>query len=66
MGMVHLPIRLVTFDALYTLVVPRLPIHVQYSQVFAPYLGDLDPDDIRRSFRVGMHGLHAQQGCAST
>jgi hypothetical protein len=51
--MPRLPIRLVTFDALYTLIVPRLPVHVQYSQTFAPYLGVLDPDKIRHSFRVG-------------
>ncbi|KAG5648522.1 hypothetical protein DXG03_003133 [Asterophora parasitica] len=48
------PIRLVTFDALYTLIVPRLPIHVQYSQAFEPFLGVLDPASIRQSFRVGM------------
>ncbi|KAF8893955.1 HAD hydrolase subfamily IA REG-2-like protein [Infundibulicybe gibba] len=44
-------IRLVTFDALYTLITPRQPIHVQYSQEFAPYLGDLDPQAIKRSFK---------------
>jgi hypothetical protein len=46
-------IRLVTFDALYTIIVPRLPVHVQYSQTFAPFIGVLDPDSLRRSFRVG-------------
>jgi hypothetical protein len=46
-------IRLVTFDALHTLLVPRLPIHVQYSQTFAPYLGVLDPDALRASFKTG-------------
>ncbi|KAF9465007.1 HAD-like domain-containing protein [Collybia nuda] len=59
--MVHLPIRLVTFDALYTLIVPRLPVHVQYSQVFAPHLGVLDPGDIRRSFRVAFRALETEQ-----
>ncbi|KAG6849991.1 hypothetical protein H0H93_002781 [Arthromyces matolae] len=45
------PIRLVTFDALYTLVVPRIPVHLQYAQVFEPYLGVLDPLDLKKSFR---------------
>jgi len=47
------PIRLVTFDALHTIIVPRLPIHVQYSQVFEPYLGVIPPGRIRRSFKTG-------------
>ncbi|KAG0706103.1 HAD-like domain-containing protein [Suillus ampliporus] len=46
-------IRLVTFDALHTLITPRLPIYVQYSQTFAPYLGDLEPGLLRQSFKVG-------------
>lgn len=46
-------IRLVTFDALHTIITPRLPIHIQYSQTFAPYLGILEPDSIKRSFKVG-------------
>lgn len=52
------PIRLVTFDALYTIITPRLPVHVQYSQTFAPYIGVLDPEALRRSFRVGKKCLH--------
>ena len=51
--MVLHPIRLVTFDALYTIIVPRLPIHVQYSQVFEPYLGAIPPGRIRKSFKTG-------------
>ncbi|KAG6832637.1 hypothetical protein H0H92_014473 [Tricholoma furcatifolium] len=53
-------IRLVTLDALYTLVVPRLPIHVQYSQTFEPYLGVLDPASIKQSFRTGAHRFKLQ------
>lgn len=47
-------IRLVTFDALHTIITPRLPINVQYSAVFEPYLGALDPEAIKRSFKTGM------------
>lgn len=47
-------IRLVTFDALHTLITPRLPIYVQYSQIFAPYLGVLEPGLLKQSFKVGM------------
>lgn len=47
-------IRLVTFDALHTLVTPRLPIYNQYSQTFAPYLGVLEPGLLKQSFKVGM------------
>ncbi|PFH51562.1 hypothetical protein AMATHDRAFT_142395 [Amanita thiersii Skay4041] len=54
------PIRLVTFDALHTLIIPRLPIHVQYSQVFQPYLGTLEPDSIKKSFKVALRTLQAE------
>ena len=47
-------IRLVTFDALHTLITPRKPIHLQYSEVFSPYLGTLPPDAIARSFKLGV------------
>ena len=47
-------IRFVTFDALQTLITPRKPIHVQYSEVFRPYLGTLPPDAISRSFKLGV------------
>ena len=47
-------IRFVTFDALHTLITPRTPIHVQYSEVFRPYLGTLPPDAISRSFKLGV------------
>lgn len=46
-------VRLVVFDALHTLLAPRLPIPVQYAQTFAPYLGALDPDALKRAFKTG-------------
>jgi hypothetical protein len=46
-------IRLVTFDALHTLITPRVPVYVQYSQVFTPYIGTLPPESIKRSFKGG-------------
>lgn len=46
-------IRLVLFDAFSTLLVPRLPVYVQYAQTFEPYLGALDPDALKRSFKIG-------------
>lgn len=46
-------IRLVTFDALHTIVTPRLPIYVQYSQTFEPYLGVLEPEAVKKSFKIG-------------
>jgi hypothetical protein len=46
-------IRLVTFDALYTLLEPRAPIAVQYADVFRPYLGPLNPADIHAAFKSG-------------
>ena len=48
-------IRLVTFDALHTLVTPRLPIYVQYSQTFEPYFGLLEPEALKKSFKIGIH-----------
>jgi hypothetical protein len=54
-------IRLVTFDALYTLLTPRLPIHVQYAQTFAPFLGELEPESIRRSFKTGLFVFFSMQ-----
>ena len=50
-------IRLVTFDALHTIVTPRLPIYVQYSQTFEPYLGVLEPEALKKSFKIGAASL---------
>ncbi|TCD62797.1 hypothetical protein EIP91_006390 [Steccherinum ochraceum] len=56
-----MPIRLVTFDVLHTIVTPRLPIYVQYSLVFEPYLGSLEPDVIKKSFKIALKQLQAEQ-----
>ena len=68
-----LMIRLVTFDALHTLITPRKPIHVQYATEFRPYLGNLPPDAIARSFKLGVsfsittHSLSGKtERCVST
>lgn len=50
-------IRLVTFDALATIIAPRLPIYVQYSQTFEPYIGVLDPDALKKSFKTALKQL---------
>lgn len=47
-------IRLVSFDAFQTILTPRLPVYVQYSQTFAPFLGVLEPENIKTSFKTGM------------
>ncbi|KAL4080364.1 hypothetical protein V8B97DRAFT_1931960 [Scleroderma yunnanense] len=47
-------IKLVTFDALHTLLTPRRPIYVQYSEVFAPFLGVLSPDSLKLSFKTSL------------
>lgn len=47
-------IRLVTFDALYTLVKPRRPIHVQYAEVFEQYVGRVDAYKMKKSFKQGL------------
>ncbi|KAI0645440.1 HAD hydrolase subfamily IA REG-2-like protein [Trametes meyenii] len=54
-------IRLVTFDALHTLVKPRLPIYVQYAQTFEPYLGSLDPNAIKTSFKTALKQVQREQ-----
>jgi len=54
-------IRLVTFDALHTLITPRKPIHVQYSEVFSPYLGTLPPDAIARSLKLAIRQMQVER-----
>ncbi|KAJ3844680.1 HAD-like domain-containing protein [Lentinula raphanica] len=54
-------IRLVTFDALHTLITPRWPIHVQYAMTFEPYLGTLDPNSIKRSFKTALKALQVEK-----
>ncbi|KAF8622735.1 hypothetical protein AX15_006825 [Amanita polypyramis BW_CC] len=53
-------IRLVTFDALYTIITPRQPIHVQYSAAFEPYLGTLEPETIKKSFKTALRALQVE------
>ncbi|KIM40179.1 hypothetical protein M413DRAFT_73692 [Hebeloma cylindrosporum] len=53
-------IKLVTFDALHTLITPRAPIYVQYSQVFTPYLGVLPPESIKRSFKEALKAVQKE------
>ncbi|KAF8806424.1 HAD-like protein [Phlegmacium glaucopus] len=55
-----LRIRLITFDALHTIITPRHPIHVQYSQVFAPFLGVLPPESIKNSFTKALKQVQAE------
>ncbi|KAF9566685.1 HAD-like protein [Agrocybe pediades] len=50
-------IRLVTFDALHTTITPRRPIHVQYSEVFEPYVGILPPERIKQSFKSALKAV---------
>lgn len=54
-------IRLVLFDAFSTLLVPRLPVYVQYSQTFEPYLGVLEPDKLKRSFKIALKQLQEEK-----
>jgi hypothetical protein len=51
-------IKLVLFDALYTIVKPRAPIHVQYARVFKPYLGTVDPMRVKAAFKIGARISH--------
>ena len=56
-GAIMPAIRLVLFDAFSTLLVPRFPVYVQYSQVFKPYLGVLEPEKLKVSFKIGRRCL---------
>ncbi|KAG7091241.1 hypothetical protein E1B28_010292 [Marasmius oreades] len=57
--------RLVTFDILHTLVTPRLPIHVQYAQVFQGFLGGpnftVDPLAVKSAFKISLRQLQAER-----
>jgi len=54
-------IRLVLFDALHTLVTPRLPIFVQYSQAFEPFFGRLEPESIKSSFKIALKQVQIER-----
>jgi len=53
-------LKLVLFDALHTLLTPRLPIYVQYSQTFQPFLGALDPTALKQSFRAALKQVQVE------
>lgn len=56
--LLEMAVRLVTFDALYTLIKPRRPIHVQYAEVFERYLGGrVDADEVKRSFKTALRDV---------
>jgi hypothetical protein len=59
-------VKLVLFDALYTIVKPRAPIHVQYAQVFEPYLGTVDPTKVKTAFKIGARISHRRPSCSSS
>ncbi|KAH8119404.1 HAD-like protein [Phellopilus nigrolimitatus] len=52
-------IRLASFDALFTLLRPRQPIHVQYAHAFAPFFGPLAPDAVKAAFKKALRELQA-------
>ncbi|KIP01962.1 hypothetical protein PHLGIDRAFT_96511 [Phlebiopsis gigantea 11061_1 CR5-6] len=54
-------IRMVLFDAYSTILVPRLPVYVQYSQTFEPYLGVLAPEKISSSFKIALKQLQTEK-----
>ncbi len=47
-------IRLVLFDALFTLVTPRKPISTQYAEAFKPFFGALDERRVKSEFKQGL------------
>lgn len=56
MQMVHRQkVIMVFFDALGTLITPRLPVHVQYAEVFEPYLGKLEASSVQAAFKKGVY-----------
>jgi hypothetical protein len=54
LGLPMRSIKLVLFDALHTIITPRLPIHVQYAQALQPYVGQLEPLRIKSGFKKGI------------
>ncbi|KAF8513027.1 HAD hydrolase subfamily IA REG-2-like protein [Hysterangium stoloniferum] len=54
-------IKLVLFDALHTLITPRLPVHIQYAQVFEPYIGPLPPDQVKTSFKKALKDMQREK-----
>ncbi|CAE6479255.1 unnamed protein product [Rhizoctonia solani] len=54
-------VKIVFFDALHTLIQPRIPIFEQYHRVLTPKLGPLDPDLLKASFKTGKSLREVQQ-----
>ncbi|KAF7315579.1 Haloacid dehalogenase-like hydrolase domain-containing 3 [Mycena indigotica] len=50
-------IKLVSWDLLHTLVLPRYPIAVAYQRSFEPFLGRLDLAALERSFPIALRRL---------
>ncbi|KAF8503097.1 HAD hydrolase subfamily IA REG-2-like protein [Gautieria morchelliformis] len=51
----------VFFDALGTLITPRHPIHVQYAEVFEPYLGKLEPSRVQGAFKKALKDVQREK-----
>ncbi|KAF7296127.1 Haloacid dehalogenase-like hydrolase domain-containing 3 [Mycena kentingensis (nom. inval.)] len=54
-------LRLVSFDLLHTLILPRHPIHVAYARAFEPFLGPLDPQAIKAAFGPSLRKLQTEK-----
>jgi len=54
-------ISVVLFDALHTLVTPRLPIATQYALTFEPYLGKFTPGVVQKSFKAALKKVQAER-----
>ncbi|KII92083.1 hypothetical protein PLICRDRAFT_36861 [Plicaturopsis crispa FD-325 SS-3] len=64
MALLKGPIRFVTFDALHTVVRIRHSIAHQYRKALEPYVGELDGDAVRRSFKTAF--LEAKKSTSSS
>ncbi|KZT61998.1 HAD-like protein [Calocera cornea HHB12733] len=54
------PIRLITFDAFDTIVRPRLPIFVSYTQIFHKHNIDVSQDLVKRAFKPSFKKVEAE------
>ncbi|KAJ7217956.1 HAD hydrolase subfamily IA REG-2-like protein [Mycena pura] len=54
-------IRLVSFDLLHTLIVPRHPIHVQYARALEPFVGLLDAQALKYSLHTALRQLQVEK-----
>ncbi|KAG9000506.1 hypothetical protein FRB94_005394 [Tulasnella sp. JGI-2019a] len=51
------PVRVVLFDALFTLVRPRKSVAAQYAQVFEPHLGVISEAAVEKSFPIALRDV---------